>query len=389
MTTDSDTDTDIDTEYFPMEGELKEGDIFHILYHIYKNSISGLLILKVETDGYEKQMVIEDRKIVFALSSLKQDAFGTHLLKHNIIDEDTYNKTNRYMEKNKKRFGRALIELGYLNYDQIWKWIQDHLKTIIYSFFSIKSGKYLVLANQKRDIENIVLDMDIITVIVEGMRRFKSNEFLEKKFETIENLYVCNTKMVTQMDLKSYENHVLDLVKRNSKLDDIITRSELLRFDTLRLLYLFLVLEVISTKPGVGAVETEPESVMEMENIVGLSTFTSFEEALKHYNMKFELIYKTLSKEIGPVALSLLLKAIEDIMENLPSYFQKIQLNSDGRIDENTVLKLVWYHDFNKNIGRFLRGLEEILYTEIYTVKKHLGIEYEQQVLKWINGIGN
>ena len=76
-------------------------------------------------------------------------------------------------------------------------------------------------------------------------------------------------------------------------------------------------------------------------------------------------------------------------MENLPSYFQKIQLNSDGRIDENTVLKLVWYHDFNKNIGRFLRGLEEILYTEIYTVKKHLGIEYEQQVLKWINGIGN
>gem|GEM_PF-746591 len=389
MTTNIDTDTIID--YFPMEGELKEGDIFTLLYHMYKNSISGLLKVTAAAEGYEKQMVIEDRKIVFAISNSEQDTFGAHLLKHNVIDEDTYFKTEGYMKKNKKRFGRALIELGYLNYDQTWTWVRDHLKSIIYSFFTIESGKYQVLTNPERGIENIVLDMDIITVIVEGMRHFQSNEFLEKKFESIDHLYVINTKMLTHMDLKPYEIHVFDLVKRNSKLEDIITRSELLEFDTLRLLYLFVILEVISPKPGVP--ETEPPSIptvtVEMENVVGLSTFTSFEEALRHYNMKYELIYKTLSKEIGPIALSLLLKAIEDIMENLPTYFQKIQLNSDGRIDEDTVLKLVWYHDFNKNIGQFLKGLEEILYTEIYTVKKHLGIEYEQQVLKWINGIGN
>jgi len=383
------TNTDTVTDYFPMEGELNEGDIFTLLYHMYKNSISGLLKVTVAAEDYEKQMVIEDRKIVFAISNLKQDAFGAHLLKHNVIDEDTYNKTERYMKKNEKRFGRALIELGYLNYDQIWTWVQDHLKSIIYSFFTIESGKYKILTNPDREIENIVLDMDIITLMVEGMRHFQSKEFLEKKFETIEHLYAINTKMMTHMDLKPYEIHVFDLVKRNSKLTDIITRSELLRFDTLRLLYLFLVVEVISTKPGVLEVEPPSISAVEMENVVGLSTFTSFEEALKHYNMKYELIYKTLSKEIGPIALSLLLKAIEDIMENLPTYFQKIQLNSDGRIDEDTVLKLVWYHDFDKNIGHFLKGLEEILYTEIYTVKKHLGIEYEQQVLKWINGIGN
>ena len=92
-------------------------------------------------------------------------------------------------------------------------------------------------------------------------------------------------------------------------------------------------------------------------------------------------------KEIGPISLSLLLKAVEDIMENLPSYFRKIQLNPDGTINEELILKSVWYHDFDEYIGEFLRGLEEILYTEIYAVKKHLGVEYEQQVLKWINGI--
>lgn len=373
----------MNNHYFPLEGKLEEGDIYSILYHIYKNSISGLL--EVENDHCRKQLVIEDRKIVFALSHRKEDAFGEHLLKKKVIDPETYAKTSRLMEEKNTRFGRALIELGYFNYDQLWTWILDHLKTIVYSFFETTSGKYRIVPNHERDIENIVLDMDLMEVIVEGVRRFKSRDYLEAKFEIIERLYVCNARVLTRMDLKPYEMHVYDLVKRNSKLEDILKSSELLEIDTLRLLYLFLVVEVISTRQGTP--ECEPATLP--EEVAGLSTFTSFEEALKHYNMRYELIYKTLSKEIGPIALSILLKAIEDIMDNLPSYLQKIQLNADGRIDEETVLKLLWYHDFDKNIGPFLRGLEEVLYTEIYAVKKHLGTSYEQQVLKWINGIGN
>lgn len=356
-----------------------------MLYHIYKYSISGLLV--VEAEDYEKQLVVENRKIVFALSNQKEDAFGKYLLRHDIIDEKTYQKTSQYMETHGKRFGRALMELGHLSYDRIWTWVLDHLKVIVYSILDIQSGRYRLLPEHERDVENIVLDMDIIALIVEGMRGFKSQEFLEIHFKSIDHLYVGSAKILAHMDLKPYEQHVFDLVRRNSRLGDIIKNSELLEFDTLRLLYLFLVVEAISTEPKKQMDETEPSSLE--EDVVGATTFTSFEEALRHYNMKYELIYKTLSKEIGPIALSILLKAIEDILENLPSYFQKIQLAPDGRIDEDTVLKLVWYQDFDRAIGDFLRGLEEILYTEVYAVKKHLGMEYEQQVLKWINRIGN
>lgn len=96
-----------------------------------------------------------------------------------------------------------------------------------------------------------------------------------------------------------------------------------------------------------------------------------------------------LTKEIGPVALSILYRAIEDIHENLPAYLQNIELTPDGRLPEDTISKALWYHDFSKNVGEFLRGLEEILYAEIFAVKRHLGVEHEQQVLKWLNGIGN
>lgn len=373
------------------QDDLKEGDIYSILYYIYKNSISGSLVVNAE--NAEKKIFIENRKIVFAASNGKEDSLGNYLLKNNLIDKDIYHKTGQYMEKNSKRFGRALIELGYFNYEQLWTWIPNHLQAIVFSFFDIKSGTYRIVTDFEKQKENIVLDLDILSVIVEGMRGFDSNSFLEKKFADIEHLYATDSRTMTQLDLKPYEIHVFDLVRREPRLKDILKGSELLEFDTLRLLYLFLILEIISPqkkaitkeKPGIAAEkETWPEG-----RGINASTFNSFEEALRYYNMKYEIVYKVMLKEIGPISLSLLLKAVEDIMENLPAYFQKIQLNPDGTINEELILKSVWYHNFDEHIGEFLRGLEEILYTEIYSVKKHLGVEYEQQVLKWINGIEN
>lgn len=377
------------SDFFATEGNFRMGDFYSILHHIYKHNISGLLIVGAE--AYEKQLVIEDRKIVFAASNLQADAFGDHLLKHKVINHAAYEKTAQYMSEKKTRFGRALVELGLLDYDQIWTWIQDHLKAIIFSFFTIPTAHYRLVTEHDRDLENIVLDLDILDVLVQAMREFKDNDFLEEKFEVIDRLYVRNTRMLSGLNLKPYELHVFDLVKRTHQLEDILTRSELLETDTLRLLYLFLVLEIIDTRP-VGRDAKDPydsDPGLPETGVVNVTTFTSFDEALRHYNLKYELIYKTLSKEIGPIALSLLLKAIEDIIENLPSYFRKISLNSDGRIAEDSIVRSIWYHDFDKNAGEFLRGLEEILYTEIYAVKKHLGLDYEQQVLKWINGVGN
>lgn len=383
--------TDSSHIHVARQGDLKEGDIYSILYYIYKNSISCTLV--VNSGNVEKKMIIENRKIVFSSSNGKEDSLGDYLLKNNLIDKDIYHKTSQYMEKNNKRFGRALIELGYFNYEQLWTWVPNHLKAIVSSFFDIKSGTYGILTDAAKQTENIVLDMDILSVIVEGIRRFESKSFLEKKFADLEHLYITDSRNMTQLDLKPYEIHVFDLVRRGAQLKDILKRSELLEFDTLRLLYLFLILEIISPQKNVKTKEKPEispgkETWLESKGI-NASTFNSFEEALRYYNMKYEIIYKVMLKEIGPISLSLLLKAVEDIMENLPSYFQKIQLNPDGTINEELILKSVWYHDFDEHIGEFLRGLEEILYTEIYAVKKHLGVEYEQQVLKWINGTGN
>ena len=375
----------------PLAGEITQGKIYSILYHIYKESLPGTLV--IQTEECQKKMVIEGKKIVFAASTSKEDAFGNYLLNQNLIDQEIYAKTSEYMQTHHKRFGRALIELGYFNYEQIWTWVPNHLKTIVFSFFDLSAGTYRILVEQVKGKENIVLDLEILAVIVEGMRGLTSTSFLENQFAGIEHLYVIDSKTMSQLDLKPYEIHVFDLVRQDSSLKDILRRSELLEVDTLRLLYLFLVLEIISPRKKAKESKESPQDrekeVPAWGRGINASTFHSFEEALRHYNFKYEIIYKVMLKEIGPISLSLLLKAIEDIMDNLPSYLQKIQLNPDGSLNQESILKALWYYDFDEHIGEFLRGLEEIFYTQIYAVKKHLGVEYEQQVLKWINGTGN
>jgi hypothetical protein len=174
---------------------------------------------------------------------------------------------------------------------------------------------------------------------------------------------------------------VLDLVKRHGRAKTVLEKSELLPADTMRILYSLLRLHIVSSDGHDEAAGAEHEA--------GGGHFKSFDEALDFYNQKYTYIYKMLSREIGPVAVSILNQALSEIVDNIPSYFKNATLTSSGGIDTKVVLKAVWYLDFTRTYREFIRALEEILYAEIYAVKKHLGREYEQSILQWLRETGD
>jgi hypothetical protein len=172
-------------------------------------------------------------------------------------------------------------------------------------------------------------------------------------------------------------------VTEGSPLSEIIAKSELLRFDTLKILYGLLKLGCLCDRQQ-PARQPTPNAACHPP-----TTFTSFEDILKYYNGKFEYIYRVLSKEIGPVAQSILFDAITAIMESIPAFFHNLEITSEGRIEAKSILKSIWYESFEEHSNEFLKGMEEILYAEIYAVKRHLGKEYEKMILQWIREPGN
>ncbi|MEN8152628.1 MAG: DUF4388 domain-containing protein [Acidobacteriota bacterium] len=362
-------------------GNLSEVFLPEIIHYIYKENIFCSLIIK--TDTSQKEIFIENGKIVFASSDNLKDNLGTFLFSRDIISEDIYKETGSKKKKNGKRLGKILVEKGVFNYDQLWYWVEEHLKWLSQSIFFENKGEYHIRKEYKKSDENIILDYHILQFLVDGIRNNKDYVTIKEKTSHFKNMFFFKKEIMEMIELKSYEKHILDLLKKFTDVETILKMSELSENDTLKILYMFKLLQVISIDKN----EIEKKSGSSDQEQISAKTFHSYEEALKHYNLKYEMIYKVLSKEIGPISLSILSRSIEDIKDNLPSYLKNAELEKDGKLKDNSVLKKVWYYDFETTITNFMRGLEEILYAEIYAVKKNLGIEFEHQILKWIKGI--
>jgi hypothetical protein len=367
--------------HLPISGNLAEFDVATILAQMDNQALDGQL--KISTATFNKTLWLENGCIIFAQSSLLEDSLGNFLLRRQVIDAAGIEKSSAYMKEKKIRQGRALLEMGLLSAERFWEEVSAHLRAIIYSLFPLQSGKYDINDMPENGNENIMLNVPVPEAILEGIRQIQDQPFIESKFH--ENMLFFPTADSNHCvaALKPFEAHVLSLVADGSPLAEIIAKSELLRFDTLKILYSLLKLGCLCDRQQ-PARQHVPNAARHFS-----TTFTSFEDILQYYNGKFEYIYRLLSKEIGPVAHSILVEAITAILESIPAGFQNLEITSEGRIEEKSILKTIWYENFEEHSSEFLKGLEEILYAEIYAVKRHLGKEYEKLILQWIRDPGN
>jgi len=367
--------------HLPISGSLGEFDVATLLAQLHARALEGQL--KVAAAEFTKTLWLERGCIVFAQSSLSEDSLGSFLRRRGVISESQYEKSRRRMQKSRSRHGRALMEMGLLTPEQLWDEVSAHLRAIAYSLFPLRAGRYDISSRPEDANENIRIELPIPQAILEGVRLIVDEEFIESRFEPNMALYPAPDRLLPGAALKPHESHVLSLVADGCGIDEVVRRSELLRFNTLKVLYALLRLGMVSDCRQPARPPT-PSSACKAP-----TTFTSFEETLQYYNDRFEYIYRVLSKEIGPVAHSILSDSITAILESIPPYFHKLEIRPDGRVEEKSVLKGICYENFEENSGEFLRGLEEILYTEIYAVKRHLGKDQERLILRWIREPGN
>lgn len=368
------------SSHLPISGFLNEFDVASILALMHEQALDGQL--KIAATQFTKTLWLQNGAVVFAQSSLADDSFGCFLRQRGVIDDAQYEKSRRRMQKSKIRHGRALLELGLITPELLWSEIAAHLSSIVFSLFPLRSGRYDIGRLPESARENIRLELPVPDAIASGVRLIADEEFIESRFEADIALYPAPVKSPAAV-LRPYEAHVLSLVGDATPLEQVVHQSELLRFDTLKVLYLLLKLGLICDRRQ-PARQPTPNVVHNLP-----TTFTSFEETLHYYNGKFEYIFRVLSKEIGPVAHSILSDSITAILESIPPCFQELQLRPDGRVDEKSIMKSIWYENFADNSNEFLRGLEEILYSEIYAVKRHLGKDHEKSILRWIRESGN
>ncbi len=362
-----------------LKGSFSKTNIIEVFSEIIKSEISGCHLV-INEGPYSKKIWIKAGLIKFVYTDDPDESYCNFLRTEFKIKETDLNKAIELKKKGNIRLGKACTSLGIMDYGQLWESVIGHQKFLLNSINNCKKGDYSIELQGNSDRENIRIDLPLVKYILEFIRSDFGSGKYSKYFDNIKEVYLTEKGKTIFPDLNPFESHILELLRKTVNVQEIINTSELNKDDTLKYIYYFFLIDMLTERK----LEIKENSINADLNLS--SSFSSYEEALRHYNIKFEMIFKLLTKEIGPVALSILSNSIDEIRDNLPVFLRSLEMDKNGKLNEKKVVKKMWYHDFESYSFEFVRGLEEVLYAQIYAVRKNLGIDYEHQVLKWLNG---
>jgi hypothetical protein len=198
---------------------------------------------------------------------------------------------------------------------------------------------------------------------------------IRKKFE--KDIQKLTPDYIDFILLKPPETYILKAISEGQDLQSLYASSFLGKKAAKKTIFALFCLGILGTHPM-----TTPNKPLQEFSAAELR------KILDTFNAKCSYIYKYISKKLGPVALNLLEKSIEDTKPNLSPPFQNVSLGADGKIDLQSVVKSnVILSDLEAR-QMFIKSLNEILTAEILAVKKTLGKDLESSLIKNLEKIG-
>ena len=352
-------------------------DVFPlILFSVWESKTTGRLLVK--KDSIEKKLTFIKGNLAIYTDTWDEKALLKYLLKKKILDNPSVKKCEERKAKKKTSLLAALLDLGLLSPQHLWKNMELYTKQDLFPLFDLYPVASTLVSEKTPPEAAILFTIPTLSLIREGIYRMKNIKLIDTLIpKETEDLQKLAPEYQDQIILEPYEEHLIHAVNEKKDLKSLISASALGEKFTKKALFSLLCLGIVGSSPM--ATPNKP-----------LQEFSAAElqKILDTFNNKCSYIYKSVSKELGPVALNLMEKSIDDIKPHLSKHFQKIRMEADGRIDLQPVLKSNIIHTDRETIQLIIKSLNEILTAEILAVKKTLGSEFESTMIKNVEKIG-
>jgi len=214
--------------------------------------------------------------------------------------------------------------------------------------------------------------------IIQGIRGMKNFNLIEAFLPSeSEPLQVLSPAYADILKLEAPEKYVLTILPHARSLKELYGLSQLGKKETQRVMFALLHLGLA----GLAQPRNTAKPQLDFSS-------AGLEKIWSDFNDKCSFIFKYISKEIGPVGLNVLEKALDEVRAKLGPPLQGFELRADGRIELKPIplLSLNLYSE--ESFQNFLRVLNEILVAEVLAVKKTLGNVHEAAVVKNLERIG-
>ncbi|UCC38290.1 MAG: DUF4388 domain-containing protein [Candidatus Aminicenantes bacterium] len=360
-----------------LQGNLTELPFAHLLFRCWQREKSGCL--KLKKDKIEKKLYLEKGEIAVKQGSFPEKDFLQNLAEKSILDPSSFQKHESFASQDESSLIMALVELGTFSPSKLWELMEVFFKEDLFPVFDWSQGEYLFASADLPKEPAVLFSIQILNFTLEGVRKMKNFDLMKAHIPPEDSaIQILQPDYLNQIKLEPHEKYLLNVIDEKNELKTILESSKLGEKETQKTLFALSSLGIIGT-PHESGKDSLPQGTAPV----------GFNNTLDAFNEKCIYIYKYISKEIGPVALNVLGKCLEEIKAHLSPHSQKIELGTDGKIKMSSLLKAKTSFFSEEDRKLLLRDMNEILAAEVLAVKKTLGNEHERALVENLKRLGN
>jgi len=357
-------------------GSLTTTSFPQVIFRIWEKHDSGRLL--VQSEGSERSLFFINGDLALAEGSFSGEGFLKRLLSAHTLTALQAEECAGFARENHVAYPRALVEKGIIPPSRVWESLAEFWMEELFSVFDWPRGDLTFDPTLTVSGAQVYALVPAPAVVLRGIRRMKRVDLIGAYLPAeTEAVQVLAPAYADHLHLAAHEKHVLGILRATPRLSDLYAQSQLGKRETQKAVFAFLTLGLAGLSPTPNLAKPSPE----------LSS-AGLEKIWTDFNDKCSYIYRYISKEIGPVGLSVLEKSLEEIRARLAPPFQGLELRADGRVEFSPfpLMSLTLFTEDAKK--QFIRVLNEILTAEVLAVKKTLGNVHEAGVVKSLERIG-
>jgi len=224
-----------------LQGNLKEFSLPNVLQLVKMSAKTGAL--SITRQGESGKIFFRAGQVHFATADPGTMPLGERLVKSGHLTSKQLRSALSEQKKQaaKGRIGAILLEHGYIDRPTLEQAVRDQIEDVTFNFFSWTDGDFVFEADETVADEDIFVEMNVESVIMEGCRRIDEWELIFETLGSLERVpHLAWDDRVEKdggVELTADQWRVACLVDGRHDINTVLTECGLDRFNGAKIIY--------------------------------------------------------------------------------------------------------------------------------------------------------
>ncbi len=299
----------------PLIGDFSTMSLPDLLQWLAISQKTGILLLQREE--IVKEIYFRDGRIISSASNDPREYFGQFLLAYGKLEESQLLDAFAEQARTGVKLGRILVVSGYLDEDEVQRFLRIKAEETIYDLFLWENGEFKFYTDVPAQGNHVPISMDVTSILMEGSRRSDEWRRIREAFPTGGTVIgIAPDSLTREILADPLYNRMVQLLESPKRISDLCLMfhaSDFAVHKTLFDMYRMGVIQVLESG--------EPEEVRRIPKDRQIRELAN--QGLKQFNqMDYEASIQTFKAalDIDPthaLARAMIQKAYKEIKQDL------------------------------------------------------------------------